>query len=279
MPGGRDRPLGLSSNVSSALPFFPIEIMRTKDFILAMALITAMAIVVSTGQAESSPQVAQILERYTRALGGEALARGLVSIIAEGSFYVPESQIRGMVRQALKAPNKSIYTIRSQDGEIFMELGFDGRIGWQQRLYSGGGAEVRQITGPALKQMQLNADLYREFKLPDLYPRMRYRGWVKIAGQPAEVIEAVSVGGQSETWYFDRQTGLLRRRDSWSVSAGESVRVQNYFADYREVSGVMIPYEVRACFPDSPENNIVITIHSITVNSPVSDSRFIMPRW
>src|SRR6266540_2269730 len=251
MPGGRDRPLGLSSNVLSALPFFPIEIMRTKDFILAMALITAMAIVVSTGQAESSPPVAQILERYTR----------------------------GMVRQVLKAPNKSIYTIRSQDGEIFMELGFDGRIGWQQRLYSGGGAEVRQITGPALKQMRLNADLYREFKLPDLYPRMRYRGRVKIAGQPAEVIEAVSVGGQSETWYFDRQTGLLRRRDSWSVSAGESVRVQNYFADYREVSGVMIPYEVRACFPDSPENNIVITIHSITVNAPVSDSRFIMPRW
>jgi zinc protease len=258
---------------------FPTEIMKIKNFTLAIALTSVMAIVVSTGLAESSPLVAQIIERYTRALGGEALARRLVSITAEGTFYIPEGQLRGSVRQVLKAPNKSVYTIRSQDGEIFMELGFDGRIGWQQRLYSGGGAEVRQITGPALKQMQLNADLYREFKLPGLYPQMRYRGRVRIAGQPAEVIEAVSAGGRRETWYFDWQTGLLRRRDSWSVSAGESVQVQNYFADYREVSGVMIPYEVRACFPDSPENNIVITIDSITVNTPVSDSRFAMPRW
>jgi hypothetical protein len=253
--------------------------MKIKSLTLAVALTSVTAIIISTGQAENAPQVAQILERYTRALGGERSARGLVSINAEGVFYLPESRIRGVVRQVLKAPNRSVYTIRSQDGEIFMELGFDGKIGWQQRLYSGGAAEVRQITGPALAQMKLNADLDREFKLPELYPQMRYRGRITIAGQPAEVIEAVSVGGHSETWYFDRPTGLLRRRDTWSVSAGARAQVQNYFADYREVRGVMIPYEMRACFPDSPENNIIITLHSVTVNIPVSDSRFIMPRW
>src|SRR5262245_56901723 len=127
--------------------------MKIRDLILAVALTSMTAIVVSTGQAENAPQVAQILDRYTRALGGEASARGLISINAEGAFYLPENRTRGVVRQVLKVPNRSVYTIKSQDGEIFMELGFDGKIGWQQQLYSGGGAEVRRITGPALAQM------------------------------------------------------------------------------------------------------------------------------
>jgi hypothetical protein len=247
---------------------------------LFFAAVQALLLTFLGHSAQSAPSVEQILDRYTQALGGEAAAREIVSIVAEGVFNFLEGQMRGMVRQVIKAPNKSVFTIKSQDKEIFIEMGFDGKTAWQQRLYPGGGAEVLPITGPALAQMKLNADLYREFKLRDLYPRMLYQGRQKIAGRWAEVVEAFPAQGKRETWYFDAQTALLLRRDTWSVTAsGQSEPVQNYFADYRPVSGIKIPYDLDILFPESTENNLHITLLEIAVNTSIPDTRFIMPRW
>src|SRR5262245_13983154 len=88
--------------------------------------VLVLSLILPGNSAESAPGIApaigRILDRYTQALGGETMARGIVSIVAEGVFYFPESQMRGMVRQVLKAPNKSVFTIKSQDKEIFIEM-------------------------------------------------------------------------------------------------------------------------------------------------------------
>jgi hypothetical protein len=256
-----------------------ISMTRGSLHLLFIALL-GLSLILSGSSAQSASLIEKILDRYTQALGGEAKVRGIVSIVAQGGFYLPESGTRGMVRQALKAPNKSIFTIRSEDKEIFIELGFDGKTAWQQRLYLGGGAEVTPITGQALAQIKLNAHLYREFKLRELYPRMQYQGRATVAGRLAYVIDAFPSNGKRETWYFDGQTALLARRDTWSVSPSEqSQPVQNLFSDYREVSGIKIPHEIKILFPESPESNIYITLTEIATNTPVSDLRFIMPEW
>jgi hypothetical protein len=99
-----------------------------------------------------------------------------------------------------------------------------------------------------------------------------------IAGKQAVVLTGTPYPTVTEELAFDRESGLLLRRSIVSGSAGGfgivALGEQVDYSDYRDVSGVKVPFAVRhATF------NAVSTeqFTDVKINAPVADTIFAKP--
>ncbi|MFN7928203.1 MAG: hypothetical protein U0Y68_09680 [Blastocatellia bacterium] len=231
-----------------------------------------------TPSASQTTPVENILQRYEQVLGGEDAVRKISSLTAEGVFALPNIAVQGTIRTYSKAPNKTLAMLRENENGPFLTLGFNGQKAWQQRS-ADSLIFTREIHGPALAQMRLNAEFYREIKLRELYPKLHWRGQAQIADETADVIAAEAATGSTEKWYFSRSTGLLLCREALALDdTGEGMEpVQSFYADYRAVAGVQIPFESRVVFAQSPERNLILKLQRVTANLVIPDAKFERP--
>jgi zinc protease len=75
--------------------------------------------------------------------------------------------------------------------------------------------------------------------------------------------------------YFDTENGLLVRRTVLRRTSLGPLPTTMDFADYRDVSGVKMPFKVTVSTPDVVQN---LQVTEMKANIPVEDSRFAMPK-
>ena len=177
------------------------------------------------------PQVEPIIDAYVQAIGGRAAVEKISSRVSKGTF---SGAYAGMaidtpVEIDEKAPDKSV-TLINIPGIGLMRRGFTGTYGYEQIPLMG----FRELKGWELADIKLTSDLHWSIKLRELYPTMTLKGQEKVGAREAYVVEAIPARGVPTTLYFDKQTGLLLRRDDL------------YFEDYREVDGLKLPFTVRS---------------------------------
>ena len=71
------------------------------------------------------------------------------------------------------------------------------------------------------------------------------------------------------TVYFDRETGLLTRRD---VVYGKTP-VQHHYEDYRDVDGIRLPFVLRSEGPV----RVITRLTEVKHNVPIDDAKFRSP--
>ena len=76
------------------------------------------------------------------------------------------------------------------------------------------------------------------------------------------------------TFYFDKESGLLVRLVRYANSAVGRIPMQTDYADYREVSGVKMPFRWTATWLDGRSTIELIDVHP---NIPVPAARFARP--
>ena len=74
--------------------------------------------------------------------------------------------------------------------------------------------------------------------------------------------------------HFDRESGLLLRRTVSTRTAFSPIAEQVDYSDYRDVSGVRMPFTVRYASWNEVQ---VEKFADIKVNVPIDDARFAMP--
>jgi hypothetical protein len=98
------------------------------------------------------------------------------------------------------------------------------------------------------------------------YDTIEDRTTIVLVGRPAE--------DTTEQLHFDRETGLLLRRSISTTTAFSPLAEQIDYSDYRDVSGVKMPFTVRY----ASWNEVQLEKFSdIKVNVPIDDARFAMP--
>ncbi len=118
----------------------------------------------SKGAGDVAPNVAslplahQVLEKYIRALGGEAAIQKVSSRIEEGTFTV-FGKLKFPVEVFAKAPDKRVVVMHMPNGDS--TAGFDGHIGW----LGSPGRPVREMSGAELGGEKLNAEFYFPVRL------------------------------------------------------------------------------------------------------------------
>jgi photosynthetic reaction center cytochrome c subunit len=87
-------------------------------------------------------------------------------------------------------------------------------------------------------------------------------------------VQGSSPGRAPATFYFDKESGLLVRLLRYADSAVGRIPMQTDYADYREVSGVKMPFRWTATWLDGRST---IELSDVRPNVTVAPTRFARP--
>lgn len=187
---------------------------------------------------DAMPTAEQIIEKYTRVIGGEAAINKLKSRVARGTETTANKMTppRRVPLEIYQTAENKLLTITNSPGDPLYK-GFNGTVGWLKDARG-----QREITGKELAEEKRDADFFRYLKIKESYPGLRVLGKEKIGDRDAFVVGATSRDDSREKLYFDIETGLLLRRYLTFKTALGSIPEVIDFADYKDVDGIKLPF-------------------------------------
>jgi|SRR5580704_2317668 photosynthetic reaction center cytochrome c subunit len=218
--------------------------------------------------AASLPTVDDIIAKYTQALGGADVIQKAGTRVEKGTVDVPERNSHNTMEVFRKAPDKAFAILHTPMGDIVE--GYDGVVAWENHQGHG----VTEETGDSLNRVKDWASFITGLDLKRDYARVMVSGIEKIGDHDAYRVFASRKEGGMERLYFDTQSGLLLRVDARIDSPLGSLPQETSYEDYRDVSGVKIPFTIRVAKIDS---TTIYKWSSVEMNVPVGEDRFAKP--
>ena len=208
------------------------------------------------------PPVERVWTNYVNAVGQAGAAAPGTGTIYSGWDERPEGRY-GKLEIAVTADRYRL-TLSNADGTKTIQ-GLDSLGVWVVANDS-----VRRLSSPSdLARMRRIAMRYRPLK--DRPADLKVVGIEHIAGRDAYVATARIDSTTTWTGYFDVVTGLLRREMIATETLLLPLQDQVDYDDYREVSGVQLPFLVRTT-TGAPYDLVTRTFLQIRHNVPVADS-------
>lgn len=216
--------------------------------------------------AAAGPTAEQLLDKYVQALGGaEAIdkvsTRVMTGTIDFGGMSAP-------IEIYAKDPEKRISLTRMQQGESV--TAFNGQEGWLGMV----GHPMREMHGSDLEAAAIDADLHLATHLKQMFTGMSVEGTEKIGDHNTNVLVGTRADKPPIYLYFDEQSGLLVRLVRFGDTALGLMPTQIDYADYRDLSGVKVPYRWTLA---RPNGRFTIQVQEAKQNVPVDEAKFVKP--
>jgi photosynthetic reaction center cytochrome c subunit len=221
----------------------------------------------SATTASALPSTQEIIEKYIQALGGEAAIQKIETRVDTGSLDITSRNMHSKIETYRKAPQNFLTIVHTPRGDT--SQGYNGTIGWQQR-----GGEVEELSGDDLARVKDSTAFVPGMNLKKNYTHLEVKDIAKIDGHDAYRIIASGANGTSDQYYFDAQSGLLLRVSTEIDSPLGAIPQDAYYEDYRDVSGVKVPFLIRIVRADGAT---IYNWEQIQANIPVDNSRFEKP--
>jgi photosynthetic reaction center cytochrome c subunit len=231
--------------------------------------------------APALPAAEEVFTKYMQALGGNAAISKITSVVHKGTVDMlipappvppgtppgPSAMGTAPAEFDRKIPGKQLVSILFP-GRPATVAGLDGTIGWLS-------APARENTGDELLLMKEAAEFPPASKFREDHTKVQVDAVEKIDGHDAyRVVGTRPNGSAIDRVYFDAQSGLLLRSYTTMQSVVGAFPEETNYDDYRDVSGVKIPYALRVL---SPEGNRTYKWSQVDANVPVEDSKFTRP--
>ena len=227
------------------------------------------------------PSVDDVFKKYEQALGGEGALGKITALSFKGTADMLVPPPPGP--PGAPAPPPAMGTVPAEHyvkgmkgvlsvtfpGRPPVSTGFDGTIAWHN-------TPIREDTGDERAML---------IELGERFPGMEFR-----AGHTNVQVDAMEKIGDRDTFRvvgtrkegfpvidrinFDAQTGLLVRSYTTMQSVIGAFPEETYYEDYRDVSGVKVPFTARVV---SAEGNRVYKWAQVEANSPADDAKFAKP--
>jgi photosynthetic reaction center cytochrome c subunit len=227
-------------------------------------------------QAKGAPSADQIFDKYLQALGGLQRLANLTSIAAKGTML---GYGIGAEKQSLeiyaKAPSQRTTIIHSPEGDNITTL--DGRSGWIAGPQIAGPeipVPVLTLTGGDMDGLKLEASLTFPSSINQTFSQWRVGLQTEIDDHQAQVVQGSTLGGGFATLYFDADSGLLIRVMRYTDSFVGRFPTQIDYSDYREVSGIKVPFRWTVVWLDGQQTFELTEVKS---NVPIEVTRFAKP--
>jgi hypothetical protein len=166
-------------------------------------------------------------------------------------------------------PNRS-YTLVDSEVVGRVEKGTDGETVW----------EVSVINGPQIKEGEERAVTLRSswfdgaVNWRPAFDKAEHAGMEEIDGRSCHKIVMTPKQGQPETRYYDAETNLLVKVEMTLELPVGTIPLENHLSDYRQVDGILLPFEVRV-FVIGQERRM--TVESVEHNVELPEDRFDLP--
>jgi photosynthetic reaction center cytochrome c subunit len=227
-------------------------------------------------QAQGSASVDQIFDKYLQALGGSQRVANLTSFVARATVlgYGVGAEKQSAEIYA-KVPGRRTVIVHSVGGDNITTL--DGRSGWIAGPQIAGPeipVPVLALTGGDLDGLKLEASLSFPSTIRQAFSQWRVGVQTEINDRQVQVVQGSAAGAAFATLYFEADSGLLSRVVRYTDSLVGRFPTQIDFSDYREVSGVKMPFRWTVVWLDGQEK---FELTKVDVNVPINESRFAKP--
>ena len=216
--------------------------------------------------ATGGPSADQLFEKYLTAVGGEAAVEKVTSRVMKGTITFGDRNIA--IDIYAKDPDKRVSFTHTPEGDSI--TAFDGHEGWLGVPKR----PVREMHGPDIEAAAMDADLHFPAHLKVMFSEVKVRGKETLGDRDAYVVIGEREGKPPLRLYFDEQSGLLVRLVRLGETPLGQLPTQIDYADYREVSGVKIPFRWTLA---RPGGRFTIQVSEVKQNVPVDDAKFAKP--
>ena len=241
-----------------------------------------------------SPSPDSILDKYIQASGGAQRLAGLTSFVGKGtSVGFGGFGGGGAVELVAKAPDKrsTIILFKAETGRGDQMRTYDGTTGWVRTPLNVLGEY--QLMGGDLDGARFDAQLSFPGQVKQILTNLKTGPPTSITDLPApssqsalqqdaalgethvvDVVQGIGPKGLLVTLYFDKQSSLLLRELRYSNSPIGRVPTQIDFADYRNVSGIKLPFRITYAWLDGRDS---IVLNDVKTNVPIDETKFGRP--
>jgi hypothetical protein len=214
----------------------------------------------------SGPTADQLFDKYLHAVGGTAAIDKVTSRVMKGTIAFGDRIVPIDIYS--KDPDMRVSFTHTPDGDSI--TAFDGHEGW----LGAPKRPVHEMHGPEIDAAAMDADLHFAAHLKGMFIEAQVRGTEKIGDHEAYLVVGRREGKTPLRLYFDAQSGLLVRLVRFGETPLGRLPTQIDYADYREVSGVKIPFSWTLA---RPGGRFTIQVSEVKQNVPVDDSKFAKP--
>jgi photosynthetic reaction center cytochrome c subunit len=226
-------------------------------------------------QAPGAPTADQLFDKYIQALGGAQRVAGLTSIVAKGIYDgSPVSQMTGESPLEIyaKAPGQRAMIVHSEAGDATTT--YDGRTAWSAAPALYVPVPVVPLVGSDLDAAKVEAELAFPARIKQTLSQLRVGFPATINNREVDVVQGTSAGKLPVKLYFDKQSGLLVRLVRYTDLPVGFNPIQTDYADYREVSGVKMPFRIIMTWVDG---QATLKLSDVQVNAPIDAAKFARP--
>jgi outer membrane lipoprotein-sorting protein len=213
----------------------------------------------------------QILDRYIQAIGGAERLAKLTSFVAKG-IYQGYGDEKYPMDVFVKAPNQFSTVIHTAAGDSTTT--YNGSAGWIAGPATERPVALLELTDGDLAGAKLDAAVWFPAQIKLALTQWRAASSTTIDGHEVQMIQGTGDGRYPVNLYFDSKSGLLARMVRYSESPVGLNPTQIDYADYREVSGVRMPYRVIVTWLDGKSTT---EFSEIQPNVPIEAARFARP--
>ena len=216
------------------------------------------------------PSADQILGKYIKALGDP---QHLTSFIAKGTYEGYDTYEQKVPLEIFaKEPNQRTTIVHTQSGDTTTT--FEGRSGWVAAVDKP--VTLLALTpGGETDGARLEAGLAFPAHIKTSLSAWRV-GFplTAIEDRPVQIVQGTGAGGTRVKLYFDVESGLLVRTLRYTNTAVGLVPTQIDYSDYREVSGVKMPFHWVVTWTDGRST---IDLSDVQINLRIDPGRFAQP--
>jgi photosynthetic reaction center cytochrome c subunit len=217
-------------------------------------------------QDPDEPSANQIFDKYIQALGGAQQLAKLTTFASKGTYEGYDTDhLKVPVEVFAKAPNQRTVIVHTPRGDAI--TAYDGRTGWIS--LPDNVVPLMTLTGGNLAGVRMEAML--SFPAQVMQGRQWLVGKTRIDDQDVEVIEATD---GTVKLYFAKDSGLLVRLVRYTNTIIGQVPAQVDYSDYREVSGVKMPFKWLDTWVDGQST---FELSDVQPNVSIEASKFAKP--
>lgn len=199
-----------------------------------------------------------VIDNYIKAIGGEKAASAVKTIAMNGTTTIPQ------------APSPLSFTSKIDvKGKVMVELAMGTMSLMKQVVNEKGGYIMQQgqrqnIEGTILKDMKASATTFVELLLS------KKEGLVLSGIETINGKDTYAVKNGKTTLFYDVTSGLKIAESKVVEQAGQSITQITNYGDYREVKGVIIPFNII----QNVGFELDIKMSEVKINEGVSDADF-----
>jgi CubicO group peptidase (beta-lactamase class C family) len=227
---------------------------------------------------ETKPPIAidDLLAKMIAAYGGEENLRKHNSSLTTIEVDLENQGVQAKGTISARAPNltASELTFTALDKKLGSQVTyFDGNSGGEMVSF----APAETYSGKRLEDIKAAADFYDVLNWKKNYQKITFKKMDKVGDEEVYVIERRNEKGTPITDYVSTKSFLVLRRNSIvaSETSGIELPQTEWFSDYRNVDGVMVPFKQVA--NNIANGDIVVRVIDVKFNTEIPDSVFRKP--